>query len=147
MEIEIRLINPQFVVPFVKTNKNDTNDASIVEAASRPTMRFVAVAVKSVEQQNMRAVLRVRELLVHQRAALNNHNQIRGLLSERGMVIAQTPAALKRAFAVCFSQMRRRIDPMNHNPTLFICLQTFSRKQKISFTLHLPKTSSIALEN
>jgi transposase len=56
MGIEVRLISPQYVSPFVKTNKNDANDAAaIVEAASRPTMRFVPV--KSVEQQDMRAVL------------------------------------------------------------------------------------------
>lgn len=47
--IEARLISPQYVSPFVKTNKNDRNDAeAIVEAASRPAMRFVPV--KSVEQ-------------------------------------------------------------------------------------------------
>jgi transposase len=56
MGIEVRLISPQYVAPFVKTNKNDANDAAaIVEAASRPTMHFVTV--KSVEQQDMRAVL------------------------------------------------------------------------------------------
>jgi transposase len=50
MNIEVKLISPQYVSPFVKTNKNDANDAAaIVEAASRPTMRFVPV--KSVEQQ------------------------------------------------------------------------------------------------
>ena len=84
-----------YVAPFVKTNKNDANDAAaIVEAASRPTMHFVTV--KSVEQQDMRAVHRVRELLVHQRTALIN--QVRGLLAERGVVMAQTPTVFKRAF-------------------------------------------------
>ena len=99
--IEVRLISPQYVSPFVKTNKNDANDAAtIVEAASRPTMRFVPV--KSVEQQDMRAVHRVRELLVHQRTALIN--QVRGLLGERGVIIAQTPAAFKRAVPVALAQ-------------------------------------------
>jgi transposase len=66
---EVRLISPQYVTPFVKTNKNDRNDAeAIVEAACRPTMRFVPV--KSVEQQDVQAAHRVRELLVHQRTAL-----------------------------------------------------------------------------
>jgi len=50
--IEVRLISPQYVTPFVKTNKNDRNDAeAIVEASSRPTMRFVTI--KSVEQQDI----------------------------------------------------------------------------------------------
>ena len=62
MGIEVRLISPQYVSPFVKTNKNDRNDAqAIVEAASRPTMTFVTV--KSLEQQDMQAVHRVRSCL------------------------------------------------------------------------------------
>lgn len=89
--IEVRLISPQHVSPFVKTNKNDANDAAaIVEADSRPTMRFVPV--KSVEQQDMRAVHRVRELLVHQRTVLIN--QVSGLLGKRGVIIAQTPECI-----------------------------------------------------
>jgi len=93
MGIEVRLISPQYVTPFVKTNKNGRNDAqAIVEAASRPTMNFVTV--KSVEQQDIQAVHRVRELLVQQRTALIN--QARGLLAERGVSIAQTRQAFKR---------------------------------------------------
>ena len=62
MGIEVRLISPQYVSPFVKTNKNDRNDAqAIVEAASRPTMTFVTG--KSLEQQDMQAVHRVRSCL------------------------------------------------------------------------------------
>jgi len=73
--IEVRLISPHYVKPFVKTNKNDRNDAeAIVEAASRPTMNFVTV--KSVEQQDMQAAHRVRELLVHQRTALINQARL-----------------------------------------------------------------------
>jgi transposase len=91
--IEARLISPQYVAPFVKTNKNDRNDAeAIVEAASRPAMRFVTI--KSVEQQDIQAAHRVRELLVHQRTALIN--QVRGLLGERGLIIAQSAQAFKR---------------------------------------------------
>ena len=92
--IEVRLVSPQYVSPFVKTNKNDRNDAeAIVEAACRPAMRFVTV--KSVEQQDMQAAHRIRELLVHHRTALIN--QVRGLLGERGITIARSPAAFKRA--------------------------------------------------
>jgi transposase len=92
--IEPRLISPQYVSPFVKTNKNDRNDAeAIVEAASRPAMRFVTV--KSVEQQDVQAAHRVRELLVHQRTAVIN--QARGILAERGIVMARSPQAFKQA--------------------------------------------------
>lgn len=94
MGVEVRLISPQYVTAFVKTNKNDRNDAeAIVEAACRPAMHFVPV--KTVEQQDMQAIHRIRELLVHQRTALIN--QARGLLGERGLIVAQSPAAFKRA--------------------------------------------------
>jgi len=92
--IEVRLISPQYVTPFVKTNKNDRNDAeAIVEAASRPTMRFVTI--KSVEQQDMQAAHRMRAILLRHRTALIN--QMRGLLGERGLTIARSPEAFKRA--------------------------------------------------
>lgn len=101
MGMEVRLISPQYVIPFVKTNKNDRNDAeAIAEAAGRPTMRFVTV--KSVAQQDMQAVHRVRELLVTQRTALIN--QARGLLAERGVTIAQSPEAFKRAMPQILGQ-------------------------------------------
>src|SRR5688572_8123593 len=68
---------PQFVKPYVKTNKNDVADAeAICEAVSRPNMRFVPI--KSVEQQAILSVHRVRQGFVKARAA--QANQIRGLL-------------------------------------------------------------------
>ncbi|MBS1221868.1 MAG: transposase [Proteobacteria bacterium] len=73
---EVRLIAPQFVKPFVKSNKNDAVDAeAICEAAQRPTMRFVAV--KTVEQQDIQAIHRMRSLVVEWRTA--QVNQIRGI--------------------------------------------------------------------
>jgi transposase len=90
----VRLISPQYVSPFVKTNKNDRNDAeAIVEAAGRPTIRFVSI--KSVEQEDIQAVHRMRAILVRQRTAVIN--QVRGLLAERGLIIARTPQAFKHA--------------------------------------------------
>ena len=54
----VKLISPQFVKPFVRTNKNDRNDAeAIVEAASRPSMNFVAI--KGIEQQDIQSIHRV----------------------------------------------------------------------------------------
>ncbi len=91
---EVRLIGPKFVRPYVKANKNDASDAeAICEAASRPSMRFVAV--KSAAQQDVQAVHRVRQQLVKTRTALVN--QVRGLLAEHGIVIAQGIAHLRRA--------------------------------------------------
>jgi transposase len=86
----VRLIAPQFVKPFVKTNKNDARDAeAIAEAAQRPGMRFVAV--KTVEQQDVLAIHRMRSLTVERRTA--QINQIRGLLLEYGLAIPQGRAA------------------------------------------------------
>jgi transposase len=59
---EVRLMSPQFVRPYVKSNKNDAKDAeAICEAVGRPSMRFVAI--RSQSQQDMMALHRVRSLL------------------------------------------------------------------------------------
>ena len=80
----VRLMAPQFVKPYVKTNKNDRNDAeAICEAVARPNMRFVPV--KTAEMQAVLALHRARQGFVRSRTA--QANQIRGLLAEFGMVI------------------------------------------------------------
>jgi transposase len=80
----VRLIAPQFVKPYVKTNKNDRNDAeAICEAVGRPNMCFVPV--KTAEQQAVLSVHRARQGFVKARTA--QANQIRGLLAEFGIVI------------------------------------------------------------
>ena len=82
----VKLMAPQFVKPYVKTNKNDMADAeAICEAVSRPNMRYVPV--KTVEQQAILSVHRARQGFVKARTA--QANQIRGLLSEFGIVIPQ----------------------------------------------------------
>ena len=90
---EVRLIPPIYVKPFVKRQKNDAADAeAIAEAASRPTMRFVAV--KSEEQQARSMIFRTRDLLVRQRTQLIN--ALRGHLAEHGVVAPQGTAHVKR---------------------------------------------------
>jgi len=90
----VKLIAPQFVKPYVKSNKNDANDAeAICEAMSRPSMRFVSV--KSVEQQDIQAAHRIRAGLVEQRTA--KANQIRGLVAEYGLVSPKELSFLRRA--------------------------------------------------
>jgi len=82
----VKLMSPQFVKPYVKTNKNDMADAeAICEAVSRPSMRYVSV--KTVERQAILSVHRARAGFVKARTA--QANQIRGLLSEFGVVIPQ----------------------------------------------------------
>jgi transposase len=90
----VKLMAPQFVKPYVKSNKNDANDAeAICEAVARPTMRFVAI--KTIEQQDIQAVHRIRSELVQQRTA--KVNQIRGLLGEYGLVVGQRIDVLRKA--------------------------------------------------
>jgi transposase len=92
---EVRLIAPQFVKPYVKSNKNDMADAeAIAEAALRPTMRFVPV--KSVEQQDIQSLHRARERLVKSRTALVN--EIRGLLGEYGITLPQSVPKFRKNF-------------------------------------------------
>jgi transposase len=82
----VRLMAPQFVKPYVKTNKSDRNDAeAICEAVARPNMNFVPV--KTAEQQAVLRLHRGRQSLVKARTA--QANQIRGLAAEFGMVIPQ----------------------------------------------------------
>jgi transposase len=89
----VKLMAPQFVKPYVKGNKTDRNDAAaICEAMSRPSMRFVEI--KSVEQQEIQSIHRVRSTLVKQRTGLAN--QIRGLAGEYGLVAPLRLGALRR---------------------------------------------------
>lgn len=98
----VKLMAPQFVKPYVKTNKNDAADAeAICEAVRRPNMRFVST--KTVEQQAVLSLHRARQGLVKARTA--QANQIRGLLAEYGVVVpkgithiaARIPAILEDA--------------------------------------------------
>lgn len=80
----VRLIAPHYVKPFVKRQKNDAADAeAIVEAALRPTMRFVAL--KSGETQARSVLFRSRDLLIRQRSQLIN--ALRSHLAEYGRVV------------------------------------------------------------
>ena len=91
---QVKLISPQFVKPYLKSLKNDVNDAeAICEAMARHHMRFVAV--KTVEQQDIQAMHRVREGLMNHRKA--KANQIRGLVAEYGLVAPRQMAPLRRA--------------------------------------------------
>ena len=93
----VKLMSPQFVKPYVKTNKNDAADAeAICEAAQRPTMRFVPV--KSEETQGAAMVFRIRELLIRQRT--QSINALRGHLGEFGQIVPQGAANAARLIAI-----------------------------------------------
>ncbi|MGB5706733.1 MAG: IS110 family transposase, partial [Arenicellales bacterium] len=91
---KVKLIAPQFVKPYVKSNKNDANDAeAICEAMSRPSMRYVSI--KTVDQQDIQAMHRIRQELISHRTA--KANQIRGLVAEYGLVAPRALSQLRCA--------------------------------------------------
>lgn len=88
------LIPAQHVKPFVRGNKNDNNDAlAVAEASNRPNIRFVPI--KTVEQQEIMAMHRLRSRLIRNRTQLNN--QARGLLSDFGIIFPQGFKAFREA--------------------------------------------------
>lgn len=102
----MRLIPPQYVKPFVKTNKNDAADAeAICEALTRPTMRFAPL--KSAEQQSVLMLHRARELLVRQRAMLIN--ALRGHCGEFGIVVAQGASKVAELIAMIEDRQDERL--------------------------------------
>jgi transposase len=91
----VKLMAPQFVKPYAKSNKHDMADAEAIgEAVTRPTMRFVPI--KEVAQQDLQALHRIRERLVNARPALMN--EMRGLLGEDGIVLPKGIAQFRQAW-------------------------------------------------
>lgn len=89
----VKLIAPQYVKPYVKTNKNDYNDAEAInEAVGRPTMRFVGI--KALWQQDIQSLHRARSRLMQLRTTLSSHT--RGLLMEYGIVVPRQIGQLRQ---------------------------------------------------
>jgi transposase len=106
----VKLISPQFVKPYVKGNKNDSREAeAICEAVSRPHMRFVPL--KTVESQDIQAIHRMRSRLIKERTALVN--QVRGLLAERGIVIAQGITKLRQHLPTLVEDEGNALTPLS----------------------------------
>jgi transposase len=106
----VKLMAPQFVKPYVKTNKSDANDAeAICEAVGRPTMRFVSI--KTPEQQALLALHRARQGLVRARTAQGN--QIRGLLAEFGVVLPKGRPSLERHMGEILEDAQNELPPMS----------------------------------
>jgi transposase len=105
----VRLMPPQYVKPYVKTNKHDAADAEAVcEAVRRPGMRFVPV--KAENQQALLMLHRVREQLLKQRTATTN--ALRAHLAEFGVVAAQGRRGLRELLAVVADPEDRRLPPL-----------------------------------
>jgi len=105
---EVRIVPAQFVKPYVKTNKNDFNDAeAIAEAASRATMRFVPL--KTTEQLELQASHRIRRRLVHERTAVVN--QLRALLLEYGLVTPRGRETFARRWSQILGSASEQLSP------------------------------------
>jgi transposase len=126
---EVRLIAPQFVKPFVKTNKNDASDAeAICEAMQRPTMRFAAI--KSAEQQSILMLHRARELLVRQKTMLLN--ALRGHCAEFGIVVAQGAFRVSELVAIIADDKDIRLPDVAHEALGFLVKQLHGVKEQIA---------------
>ena len=94
---EVRLMPPQYVKPYVKTNKHDAADAEgCCEAVQRPSMRFVPV--KTETQQSLLMLHRIRDRLIAERTG--TINAIRGHMAEFGIVAARRGLGMKELLAI-----------------------------------------------
>jgi len=101
-------MSPEYVRPYVKAQKNDDRDAeAIAEAATRPTMRFVAL--KAQEQHDMQSLHRVRSRLVGMRTMLMN--QLRAILLERGLAFPQGRRKFETTVAILVRAPQAQIGP------------------------------------
>lgn len=106
----VKLIAPQFVQPYVQSNKHDPADAeAICEAVTRPTMRFVPI--KEVEQHDLPSLHRARERVVKARTALVN--AIRGLAMEYGLVFPQSVTKFRHTFAATLEAAQDKLTPLS----------------------------------
>ena len=106
---EVKLMAPQFVKPYVKSNKNDMRDAeAIAEAVTRPTMRFVPI--KDVAQQDIQALHRVRERLIGARTALVN--EMHGFMAEYGIVLPKGVAKFRQAVVAKLEAEKDKLTPL-----------------------------------
>jgi len=126
----VKLMAPQFVAPYRKSGKNDGNDAeAICEAVGRPNMRFVPV--KSVEQQALLALHRVRRGFIVERTAVIN--RLRGLMSEFGVVLPLRSVTIRRQAALAAEALpelaRRAVnDLLEHLRVLDARLEAYDRE-------------------
>lgn len=125
---EVKLMHPQFVKPYVKSNKNDSHDAeAICEAVQRPSMRFVGI--KNIEQQDIQAIHRIRDRLVKERTALVN--QIRGLLAEYGIVVSQGIANIRKKLPEILEDATNELSHLGRSLFNDLLNQLYNADQKV----------------
>lgn len=126
----VKLIAPQYVKPFVKTNKNDANDAeAIAEAAERPSMRFVGA--KTIEQQDIQMIHKIRSRHIRNKTQISN--QIRGLVLEYGLVINKSHRSLVEMIPAILEDPNNELTPLSREliGDLYGEYQTLDNKVKL----------------
>jgi transposase len=130
----VQLMNPRYVKPYIKRNKNDAKDAEAIAAAAlAPSMNFCNVKTES--HQDMQSTHRVRSLFIQQRTALTN--QIRGLLSEYGIVMAKGNASARKMLP----------EILGNNPSDMSGSMLLNIKMLYEHFLHLDKQIAICDKN
>ncbi len=126
---EVKLMPPQYVKPYVKTNKNDASDAeAICEAVTRPNMRFSSI--KSMGQQDIQSVHRIRRRLMKVRTALIN--ETRGLLLEYGICLAKQPHRLVNALPQIIEDESNELSGMMRTALSELLEEIRSNKQRLN---------------
>lgn len=127
---DVKLMAPQFVKAYVKSNKNDTRDAeAIAEAVTRPTMRFVPI--KDVEQQDIQALHRIRERLIGERTALVN--EVHGLMNEYGMVMPKGVPKFRQAVVDKLESEKDKLTPLSQELFWKLLEEFAALEQQIAF--------------
>jgi transposase len=127
---DVRLIAPQFVKASVKSPKNDARDAAaLCEAVTRPTMRFVPI--KPLEQQDLQALHRVRERLVNARTALVN--ELRGLLSESGIVLPQRMTKFRTSVVRPLEDEQAKLTSLSTEVFWHLYEEFLAREQRVAY--------------
>lgn len=127
---EVRLVSPQFVRPYVKSNKNDAADAeAICEAVSRPNMRFVPI--KQVAHQDIQSLHRIRERLVKSKTA--TINEVRGLLHEYGIILPQSVQKFRQQFCEILEQHKSQLSTLSYQTFLDLFQEFRELDEKVQF--------------
>lgn len=125
---EVKLLPAQHVTPFVRGNKSDRNDAlAIAEAAQRPNIR--PVPVKSIEQQDIQALHRMRDRYVRHRTGLMN--QMRGLVSEYGIIAPQGHKAFCTLLRELSEPEHRALTPLFKGQVKQVCDEYYHLSERI----------------
>ncbi|MEI8673252.1 IS110 family transposase [Vibrio sp. SA48] len=106
---EVLLYPPQHVKSQRRKQKNDYNDAEAI-AEIALYQRHPPVPHKSIEQQDIQSLIRMRRLCVTERTRMIN--QVRGLIAEYGIVLSKGKASLRQAIPKVLEDAENQLSPI-----------------------------------